>query len=91
MDTEYTLTDTAILKVVAPTPDQLHETRLRIPAQMLEDDRDQTDAELGMAWWNNLNEVERLQWLERANSAAPADAWAEFKRSGSKTIQERCA
>ena len=37
------------------------------------------DAELGMAWWNNLTEPERSRWLARANSAVPADAWAAFK------------
>jgi hypothetical protein len=38
-DGTLNLTNTAILAIVAPTPDQLHETRLRIPAQMLEEDR----------------------------------------------------
>lgn len=40
------------------------------------------DAEFGMAWWNNLTEPERSKWLARADSAVPADAWAEFKESG---------
>lgn len=38
-----------------------------------------TDAELGMAWWNNLAESERAEWLRRAGSAVPADAWEAFK------------
>lgn len=37
------------------------------------------DALLGMAWWNRLTERERLQWLLRAGSDVPADAWAVFK------------
>lgn len=37
MDTEYTLGNTVILAVVAPTADQLAEAH--ISAQMLEDDR----------------------------------------------------
>ncbi len=33
----------------------------------------------GMAWWNNCTEPERAQWLKKANSAAPADAWQAFR------------
>lgn len=40
---------------------------------------DAKDAELGMAWFNGLTERERTEWLRRANSAVPADAWAAFK------------
>lgn len=41
MDNEtIDLTNTAILAVVRPTPDQLHEVRLGIPAAMLEMDRE---------------------------------------------------
>lgn len=38
--------------------------------------------ELGMAWWNNLTAEERAEWLNRANSVVPADAWALFTKSG---------
>jgi hypothetical protein len=38
-----------------------------------------SDAELGMAWWNRISERERAQWLRVAGSAVPADAWAAFK------------
>jgi hypothetical protein len=34
------LTNTQILAIVQPTPDQLHEVRLGIPAAMLEMDRE---------------------------------------------------
>jgi hypothetical protein len=37
------------------------------------------DAALGMTWWNRLTERERAEWLRRAGSAIPADAWAAFK------------
>ncbi len=40
---------------------------------------DLADAELGMAWWNQLSRFERAQWLARANSAVPAEAWAAWK------------
>jgi len=39
------------------------------------------DERLGMEWWNALSEVARRDWLRRADSARPADAWAAFKRS----------
>jgi hypothetical protein len=37
------------------------------------------DAELGMAWWNGLTELERAHWMEVADSAIPADAWKAWK------------
>ncbi len=37
------------------------------------------DESMGMAWWNGLTERARALWLERADSAVPADAWALFK------------
>ena len=37
------------------------------------------DALLGMAWWNGLSEGERARWLDAADSAVPADAWAAYK------------
>ena len=39
------------------------------------------DSRLGMAWWNDLTERERSEWMDRAGSAVPADAWEVFKRS----------
>lgn len=36
------------------------------------------DAELGMAWFNQLTESQRRYWLNRADSARPADAWDRF-------------
>ena len=39
-----------------------------------------TDAELGMAWWNGLDEDERAEWMERAgNTGVAADAWKAYK------------
>ena len=37
------------------------------------------DAEAGMAWWNALTEVERMQALEAGETATPAVAWDYFK------------
>lgn len=42
-------------------------------------DAQRTDAELGMAWWNNLPEYSRAAWLREAKSDVPADAWAAYK------------
>ncbi len=33
----------------------------------------------GMTWWNRLSPRERGEWLRRAGSAVPADAWAAFR------------
>ena len=43
-----------------------------------------TDAQLGMAWFNALTEIERGFWLHKADTAVPADAWAFFKLSTSE-------
>lgn len=37
------------------------------------------DACAGIAWFNALSPAERRHWLEVANSALPADAWACYK------------
>jgi len=45
-------------------------------------EREATDDErAGMDWWNALSESERAEWLARAGSAKPADAWAAYKRA----------
>lgn len=36
-------------------------------------------ARAGIAWWNCLSRAERRYWLERADSAVPADAWEVYK------------
>jgi hypothetical protein len=47
-----------------------------------EQDREPTAEEsAGMAWWNPLTEGERANWLARAATAVPAEAWAEYRRS----------
>jgi hypothetical protein len=33
----------------------------------------------GMEWFNALTEAERREWLQRADSAVPADAWRAYK------------
>ena len=48
-----------------------------------EHDREPTpDETAGMVWWNSLSETDRADWLARAGSAVPADAWGAYKRSG---------
>jgi hypothetical protein len=42
--------------------------------------RPETDAKIGMAWWNRLTEEERREWMHRAgDTGVAADAWAVFK------------
>lgn len=44
------------------------------------DDRRPTVAEqVGIIWWNGLTERARADWLRRAGSTVPADAWRAFK------------
>ncbi len=43
--------------------------------------RPTADEAVGMAWWNRLSSRQRADWLQRARSARPADAWAVYKRS----------
>jgi hypothetical protein len=47
------------------------------------------DETAGMVWWNSLTEVDRADWLARAGSAVPADAWAAYKQSGDADRQPR--
>lgn len=34
----------------------------------------------GMKWWNGLTEEDRRFWLAAALTAAPAQAWAYYRR-----------
>ena len=34
------------------------------------------DEAAGMEWWNGLSEEQRAYWLEAANTAIVAEAWA---------------
>ena len=44
-------------------------------------EREPTADELaGIEWWSSMSEPRRADWLQLADSARPADAWAEFKR-----------
>lgn len=55
-----------------------------------EHDREPTpDETAGMVWWYSLSEADRADWLARAGSAVPADAWAAYKRSGDVDRQPR--
>lgn len=48
-------------------------------------EREPTSDEIaGMRWWNSLSDRERAEWLRRANSARPVDAWAAYKASSSQ-------
>ena len=44
----------------------------------------------GMAWFNGLTEAERLQWLKRADSACPADAWGGLQGRGGRRGSPSC-
>ena len=62
----------------------------RIEDMKNEHDREPTpDETAGMAWWNSLTEADRADWLARAGSAVPADAWAAYKRDGDVDRQTR--
>jgi hypothetical protein len=40
------------------------------------------DDELGMTWWNHLDEAARRYWMARAgNTGRAKDAWEAFKTS----------
>lgn len=41
----------------------------------------------GMQWWNSLTEAERANWLARADSAVPTEAWAANKCQGRLDLQ----
>ncbi|NHZ66628.1 hypothetical protein [Massilia genomosp. 1] len=46
------------------------------------------DEQDGIEWFNSLTETGRAEWLNRAGSAVPADAWQEFKRYQAKYSYE---
>jgi len=39
------------------------------------------DERAGMDWWNLLSKSARAEWLARAKSAKPSDAWDAYKRA----------
>jgi hypothetical protein len=47
---------------------------------MINNSHPTTDEQAGMDWWNSLTETQRADWLCRAATAVPAQAWAEYKR-----------
>jgi hypothetical protein len=56
------------------------ETREQLAKRLIREMVAENDAELGMTWWNRLTERERAEWLRRADTAVPAEAWEAFKR-----------
>lgn len=51
--------------------------------------REPTAGELaGIEWWSSISEHRQADWLQMAESAKPADAWAEYKRRTSNTHHE---
>ena len=54
-------------------------TALEAPGAAHDGPAPDTDAERGIFWWNACTEAQRLEWLQRADSACPADAWAAYK------------
>jgi hypothetical protein len=47
-----------------------------------------SDEQQGMDWWNQLPEYARKHWLQRAQSAVPADAWAAYKSAAAERTAE---
>lgn len=41
--------------------------------------RAEHDAIEGMGWWNDLTTAQRREWLNRAQSSVPAEAWKAYK------------
>jgi hypothetical protein len=39
-----------------------------------------TDELASVEWWNSLSAPRQADWLRLADSAKPAEAWAEYKR-----------
>jgi hypothetical protein len=38
-----------------------------------------SDAQLGMAWWNGMSVLERAEALRAANTDIPAEAWRHWQ------------
>lgn len=53
--------------------------------------QDKDDAQKGMDWWNQLTEQNRAYWMEVAESAVPADAWAAYLRAEAHADAEATA
>ncbi len=50
--------------------------------------RPQSDAEIGMAWFNSMTPSQRLEALRAADTCCPADAWAHWKATGGFKCEE---
>lgn len=45
-----------------------------------EQERERDNAEMGIVWWNALNDKQRKHWMERAgNTGCAVDAWRAFR------------
>jgi len=60
----------SLLKTVAGHEEAAKQLRKMEPNQ---------DAQKGMDWWNGIDEKSRGDWLNKAGSARPADAWEAAK------------
>lgn len=47
-----------------------------------------TDDEIGMAWWNNLSELDRKKWAKLADTGRVKDAWEAYKLDSVRPHQE---
>lgn len=47
------------------------------------------DEQAGIDWFNGLSVVARGFWMNQANTAVPALAWAEYKRQRNQSGQPR--
>lgn len=48
-----------------------------------------TDEAVGIAWWNSLDDQERMRWMEAAgNTGVAADAWAAYKKVAAEMQQD---
>lgn len=54
---------------------------------MSDDPKPTNDEAAGINWWNSLTEDQRADWLRRANSARPADAWQAYKSAARQSVQ----
>lgn len=37
------------------------------------------EPQVGITWWNSLQEPDRAHWMKMAGSAVPADAWQVYR------------
>lgn len=62
-----------MIAAASQTRDQSRAYQHPVPRPVSNDD------ELGMAWWNSMTRIERLEALLAADTVTPAEAWAHWK------------